>query len=466
MTAQDTFPAHIFFAGIGGIGVSALAQVALSRGSRVSGSDIHADIDSNPALARLVAAGANVYAGHQAKNLGVDTDLVVASAAIASSSPELAAAAQLEVPIVSRAEFLGRLMSAHVGCTIAIAGTHGKTTTTAMAGVALVTAGCNPTVFVGGEVPQLGGNVVTGTPRGPFVAEACEAYDSFLWLVPNVAIITNIEPDHLDHFGTEDRMMASFRTFAGAVLANGGSLILCRDDRGVRQLAKDLPTDSAIAWYGMQDAANVALDAGSSFEWRDRLVKLRVPGSHNVSNALAVLTLCDVLPGVSCDSIIEGIQQFRGVNRRQQLLGTIKLGDGDVAVLDDYAHHPTEIAATLRALASAYTHRRTVLVFQPHLYSRTRDFLREFATVLSEVGVLVLAPIYAAREEDPGDISSSVLANEIQRIHADKQVLLAHTADDVPGLLQSVIQPDDLLVFMGAGDIIRQADRLDGLIRV
>jgi UDP-N-acetylmuramate--alanine ligase len=466
MTAQDTFPAHIFFAGIGGIGVSALAQVALSRGSRVSGSDIHPDIASNPALARLVAAGATVYAGHQAQNLAVDTDLVVASAAIASSSPELAAAAQLEVPIVSRAEFLGRLMSAHIGRTIAIAGTHGKTTTTSMAGVALVKAGCNPTVFVGGEVPQLGGNVVTGTPGGPFVAEACEAYDSFLWLVPDVAIITNIEPDHLDHFGTEDCMMASFRTFAGAVLANGGALILSRDDRGVRKLAEDLPTDSAIAWYSTDDAANVALDSGSSFEWRGRLVKLHVPGSHNVSNALAVLTLCDVLPGVSCDSLIEGIQQFHGVNRRQQLLGTIKLGGGDVTVMDDYAHHPTEIAATLQALATAYTHRRTVLVFQPHLYSRTRDFLPDFATVLSEVGLLVLAPIYAAREEDPGDISSAILAKEIQRRHADKQVLLAHTADDVPGLLKGVMQADDLLVFMGAGDIIRQADRLDGLIRV
>ena len=460
MTANQPFPAHIFFAGIGGIGVSALAQVALSRGSKVSGSDLHAQPDSNPAIARLQAAGATIYEGHHADSLSPDTDLVVASAAIASTSPELVAARNLGVPIISRAQFLGTLMAAHHGCSVAVAGTHGKTTTTSMAGVSLSLAGLQPTVFVGGEVPQLGGNVTTGPSTTPFVAEACEAYDSFLWLVPDIAVITNIEPDHLDHFGTFEHMMESFGKFASATLAKGGCLVLCRDDAGVNALAATLPDNSSIYWYGIDDVTDLELGAETSFVWRGYRIRLSALGTHNVSNALAVLTLADLIPGAKLDDMISGIQKFHGVNRRQQQLGTIAVGGGQVTILDDYAHHPTEIATTLAALNNAYPKRRLVLVFQPHLYSRTRDFLHEFAEVLKKPDVLVLAPIYAAREQDPGDISSAVLADLVQCSSARSNVHVAKEMNDVLPIVKNLLHPGDLLVFMGAGDVFQLAHQL------
>ncbi len=466
MTAHITFPSHIFFAGIGGIGVSALAQVALERGSRVSGSDLYASTAANPALARLKAAGATIFEGHRAENISPDIQLVVASAAIASTSPELIAATQMGVPVVSRAEFLGRLMAAHSGCTVAVAGTHGKTTTTSMAGVCMALAGLHPTVFVGGEVPQLGGNVIIGSLNAPFVAEACEAYDSFLCLVPNIAIITNVEADHMDHFGTAERMMESFRTFATAIVAKGGSLILCRDDLGVRELAALMPEGASIHWYGMDDVTHLKLEDESSFSWRNYRIRLHVVGRHNVSNALAVLTLADVLPGANLDEMVAGIQQFYGVDRRQQLLGTLALGGGEVTVVDDYAHHPTEIRETLTALASAYSGRRVVLVFQPHLYSRTRDFLHEFVDVLGHADVLILAPIYAAREKDPGDISSAAIADLVVRSNDPPPVYLARDMNELPGTIMRVLRPADVLVFMGAGDVSRVADQLVGLVRV
>ena len=223
---------HIHFLGIAGIGVSALAQVAAARGVRVSGSDPGADPQEVPAIARLLAQDARIYRTHRAENLADDVDLVVASAAISDANPEIAEAKRRGLRIVSRAEFLGELMAAHRGPKIAVAGTHGKTTTTAMIGVMLQHAGLDPTVFVGGEVPQLGGNVRIGSETGPFVAEACEAYDSFLYLKPDIAVITNIEADHLDHYGTEERMFESFHRFYQNVRS---TVVFCVDDDGIQR---------------------------------------------------------------------------------------------------------------------------------------------------------------------------------------------------------------------------------------
>src|SRR5579862_1007156 len=229
---------RIHFIGIGGIGVSALAQLAQARGFVISGSDLNTETAGNPALARLIDAGATVFAGHSAGNIPTGVELVVSSAAIAPDNPELAAAMERRIRIVSRADYLGELMTAHRGPKIAVAGTHGKTTTTGIIGVMLQEAGMDPTVFVGGEIPQLGGNVRIGAETGPFVAEACEAYDSFLSLKPDIAVVTNVEADHLDHFGDFESVLAGFRKFLEGV-APGGFIVACMDDPGVRRLERD-----------------------------------------------------------------------------------------------------------------------------------------------------------------------------------------------------------------------------------
>ena len=397
-------PTHIHFLGIAGIGVSALAQVAQARGIRVSGSDPNADPAANPAVARLVQGGATVYRDHQAANLAADVDLVVASAAVAEDNPEVRAAQARGVRLISRADFLGELMDAHRGPKIAVAGTHGKTTTTGMLGVLLQEAGFDPTVFVGGEVAELGGNVRVGSEDGPFVAEACEAYDSFLSLKPDIAVLTNVEADHLDHYGTAERMQAGFVRFLQG-LRPGGTIVACADDPGAKEvLGRFLPSN--VLTYGIQDADaemhghSVQLGAQTVFIWGDPVVPyydtrivLNVPGLHNVLNALAAASVAMLLH-VPVTEIAQGLRAFHGATRRQEILGTAALKRGDVLVMDDYAHHPTEIRATLYALRSAYPQRRLIAVFQPHLYSRTRDFLAQFAEALwHSADVLSSSPI-------------------------------------------------------------------------
>jgi len=322
-----------------------------------------------------------------------DTEVVVASAAIKPDNPEIRAARELGVPVVSRADFLGDLMAAHKGPKIAVAGTHGKTTTTAMLGVILERAGWDPTVFVGGEVAALGGNLRIGGDDGPFVAEACEAYDSFHSLRPDIAIVTNVEADHLDHYGTPEAVVESFRRFLGNLEPNSGKLVAWSDDPGVRAVLAGLSAGLTLFDYGIEPkryagsrGANVATEGATAFDWHFdapcvRIV-MRVPGIHNVLNALAAATVARLL-GVSRDAVAEGLAGFSGTARRQETLGEPSFETGSVLVIDDYAHHPTEIRATLAALRSAHPGRRLLAVFQPHLYSRTRDFLPEFAAALA-----------------------------------------------------------------------------------
>lgn len=461
-------PTHIHFLGIAGIGVSALAQVAQARGIQVSGSDPNADPAANPAVARLLLGGAKLYRDHKAANLAKDVDLVVASAAVAEDNPEVRMAQARGVRIVSRADFLGELMEAHRGPKIAVAGTHGKTTTTGMLGVLLQNAGLDPTVFVGGEVAELGGNVRVGSEEGPFVAEACEAYDSFLSLKPDIAVLTNVEADHLDHYGTAERVQAAFVRFLQNVRP-GGTIVACADDPGAKEVvARFLP--AAALTYGMQDADaqmqahSLQLGTHTAFTWGDAAdpaydtrIVLQVPGRHNVLNALAAASVATLLH-VPVAAIADGLRAFHGATRRQETLGEAALEDGSVLVMDDYAHHPTEIRATLDALRGAYPQRRLIAIFQPHLYSRTRDFLGQFAEALAPADALIVTDIYAARETPIEGVRAADIVHLAVKLNPEAPMHYLPEKADIPKTLAALVRPGDLTLFLGAGDIRIQGE--------
>jgi len=461
-------PRHIHFLGIAGIGVSALAQAAQARGIQVSGSDPNADPEANPAIRRLQAGGAAITRRHDAANLAADVDLVVASAAVEGANPEIRVAQERGVPVVSRAEALGRLMAAHRGPKIAVAGTHGKTTTTAMLGVLLQHAGLDPTVFVGGEVAALGGNVRIGGETGPFVAEACEAYDSFLYLKPDIAVLTNVEADHLDHFGTYEKVKASFRRFLEGVPPGSGRIVACLDDPGARAVLEGLAASRTMIGYGLEApdapsrAGDLALGAVTAFTWQGSLgtapIRLQVPGRHNVLNALAAATAAGEV-GVRIEAIAAGLAAFTGAGRRQERLGEGALdGKRDILVLDDYAHHPTEIRATLAALRSAYPGRRLVAVFQPHLYSRTRDFLPQFAGALAQADAAFVTAIYAAREAPIAGVDPEEIVALIGRQAPDRPACFVPDRRALPAALREAARPGDVILFLGAGDIREQGE--------
>ena len=463
-------PQHIHFLGVAGIGVSALAQVAQARRIRVSGSDLHANPDENPAIARLLAGGATIYQTHDAGNLADDVDLVVATAAVSEENPEIAEARRRDIRVVSRAEFLGELMAAHLGPKIAVAGTHGKTTTTAMLGVLLQEAGLNPTVFVGGEVAQLGGNVRIGSPTGPFVAEACEAYDSFLHLKPDIAVITNIEADHLDHYGSERGVYDGFYKFLRG-LPPDAVIVPCLDSLGVWQALKLFPAAEfpGVFGFAIEDdrpeskAENLNLHRKTAFDWRiygqSVPITLGVPGRHNVMNALAAATAArkldrfDLSPTLK--AIAAGLGAFCGTERRQDILGEAN----GILVMDDYAHHPTEIRATLDAMRNAYPTRRIVAIFQPHLYSRTRDFLDAFAFELAKSDLLIVTDIYKARETPIAGVDAADIVTLAKRNNRDLQARYVANRRDIPAdacRARPARRQSTLILFMGAGDINEQ----------
>lgn len=454
----------IHFLGIAGIGVSALAQVALAQGKIVSGSDPKADPETNPAVARLAQGGARLFQKHRAANLAADVDLVVASAAISEQNPEIVEARQRGIRIVSRAEFLGEMMATHSGPTIAVAGTHGKTTTTAMIGVMLQHLGLDPTVFVGGEVPQLGGNVRIGSPEGPFVLEACEAYDSFLHFRADILVLTNIEADHLDHYGTFEEVQASFVRFCRNSVQRRPTLILCADDPVVFTLRETLSEGSrAVCLYGLENPEATLrggqvtfAESGVAFdvlEPETAHVALRVPGKHNALNALAACGVGQAL-GIALKRVAIGLAEFRGSKRRQELLG----GSENILVVDDYAHHPTEIRAAIAALRMAYPERRLIAVFQPHLYSRTRDFLNQFAETLAQADALLVTDIYAAREAPLPGVRAADIVSGATRYNPGAPALFLPDKKDIPDRLLALSRPGDLVLVMGAGDIREQGE--------
>ena len=444
----------IHFVGIGGSGMSGLARVLARQGVHVTGSDLR----ESPTLAALRReSGIRAEAGHEAARLNGAT-LVVASAAVKKDNPEMVAARAKGLPVISRAEMLGRLMARYPR-SVAITGTHGKTTTTGMTAMVLDAGGLDPTALIGGDLPAYGGNARLGS-SDVFLAEACEAYDSFLDLDPQIAVVTNIEADHLDYYGDLNNVLRSFRKFLSQVT---GTAILAGLDPNIQAVLEEmrgsvsLPRLVTFAVDGAAtlSAQDISIDSASpsyTAVWQGAAlgrVQLHVPGLHNVANSLAAVAVGLTLD-VPFDKIVAGLAGFTGTGRRFERLGATL---SDVLVVDDYAHHPTEIRATLAAARRAYPSRRIVAVFQPHLPSRTRDFKTEFAESFAEADHVVLTDIFLAREQPVEGVTGAGLAAlTADRRGADHVTYVADKAA-LPNRLAEIVRPGDLLLTLGAGDI-------------
>jgi UDP-N-acetylmuramate--alanine ligase len=452
LDGADRRPIH--FIGIAGAGMSALAELFVRRGARVTG------CDANPASVEdLERLGIPVATGHDPSHLA-GVRAVVVSSAIRPETPELAAARAAGLPVIRRAEALAEAVAG--GTLVAIAGTHGKTTTTVMTTEALAAAGRSPTGIVGGRVAEWSGNLRYGSDT-LFVVEADEYDRSFLALTPSIAVVTNIEADHLDIYRDLDDIRAAFATF----VKPARWVIVCADDPG----ANALPTPSTceVLRYGIDsaDARLAAHDviltvAGSTFTVTydgDRLggVELHVPGLHNVRNALAAIA-SGIALGVPLDAMAPGLAGFHGVERRFQRLGEAR----GVAVIDDYAHHPTEIRATLDAARAAFPGRRLVVAFQPHLYTRTRDFAADFGRALARGDVVFLTEIYPAREQPLPGVSSDLIASAAAA--AGRPVAWRGARGDLAGALAAAVRPGDVVLTLGAGDITRTGPELLGAL--
>ncbi len=447
---------NIHCIGIGGVGLSAIAEILLSRGYHVSGSDMkQSDITE-----KLEKKGINIYIGHRAENVE-DADLIVYSAAIAEENPEIIRAREKKIPLASRAEVLGTLMDDFKN-SIAISGTHGKTTTTSMVSLILERAQLDPTILVGGNLAEIGGNVKVGNSQY-FVTEACEYRDSFLELRPRIEVILNIDSDHLDYFKDIDHIVSSFDRFAKSV-PEGGKIIAYDANPFVNRIIRDIPGAVTYGYNGncTYHIADVMFDGEGmpsftvSFAGETLgTVKLRVPGEHNILNAVAAFACCHQL-GVDPSVIIETLGTYKGTQRRFDIVGTT---DNGVKLVDDYAHHPTEIKATLQA-AHNIPHNRLWCLFQPHTYTRTLALFDDFADSFTEADVLILADIYAAREKNIYKISSGELADEIKRVHPEKKVYYMESFEDIANYVRRNASDGDLVITMGAGDIYKVGEMI------
>lgn len=450
-------PLHIHFIGIGGISMSGLAEILLGENFMISGSDAK----ESPLTKSLEEKGAKIYYGQRASNINDEVEVVVYTAAIHPDNPEFACAASRNLPMLTRAELLGQIMR-NYETPIAIAGTHGKTTTTSMVSHILLEGKCDPTISVGGILPAIGGNIRVGESE-TFVTEACEYTNSFLSFFPKISVILNIDADHLDFFKDIDDIRRSFRRFA-ELLPSDGTLIINADIPNYREITDGLLC--RVITYSLKNpadytAANIAYDkyGRASFDVLKDGVKvgsyfLKVPGLHNVSNALASAALGHLL-GLDEESIIRGLGNFTGTDRRFQYKGEV----GGVTVIDDYAHHPTEIEATLTASGN-YPHKKIWCVFQPHTYTRTKALLPEFARALSLADHVVLADIYAARETDDLGISSADLQKLIAELGTPCEYF--PTFDEIENFLLGNCSSGDLLITMGAGDVVNIGEHLLG----
>ncbi len=444
---------HIHFVGIGGAGMSGIAEVLVNLGYEVSGSDI----SRNAVTDRLEALGARIAIGHDAANIE-GANAVVVSTAVRSDNPEVLAARHRRVPIVQRAVMLAELMRLKQG--IAIAGTHGKTTTTSLVASVLAAGGLDPTFVIGGRLISAGANARLGT--GDFiVAEADESDASFLNLYPVIEVITNIDADHMDTYGHDfARLKQAFIEFTQR-LPFYGSAVVCVDDPNVRQIIPFI--SKPVVRYGLSADAQVraenidARDGRMHFtvirEGRAPLpVVLNMPGLHNVQNALAAIAIATDL-GVADDAIQQALAEFNGVGRRFQRYGDVPAaGGGSYTLIDDYGHHPVEMAATIAAARGAFPGRRLVLAFQPHRYTRTRDCFDDFVNVLSTVDALVLTEVYAAGEAAIATANGDALSRALRAAGKVEPVFVA-SVDEVPDALTKVAQHGDVVITMGAGSI-------------
>ncbi len=451
-------PIHVYFAGIGGISMSGLAEILLSEGFQVSGSDR----SKSPLTEKLEELGAVIYYDQTISHIDTTVDLVVYTAAIHEDNPEYIAMKNLNLPGLTRAELLGQLML-NYKMPIAISGTHGKTTTTSMAAEVLLSSDTDPTLSIGGILKSIHGNIRVG--KSPyFVTEACEYTNSFLSFFPKIGIILNVEEDHMDFFKDIDEIVTSFHKFA-ALLPSDGTLIINKEIPQLESILKDLSCQ--ILTYGFDEtcdyyAKDIIYDESGYGSYtlvhkKEEICKvtLSVPGLHNISNSLAAFVLADVLQ-LPKENTLRALKNFSGTDRRFEYKGKI----GGITIIDDYAHHPTEIAATLTAAANI-PHKTLWCIFQPHTYTRTKAFLKEFAHSLLAADKIILAPVYAARETDTLGISSVTLKEEIEKL--GKECLYFDTFDEIENyLLQNSIN-GDLLITMGAGDIVKVGENLLGL---
>ena len=444
---------RVHFVGIGGSGMSGIAEVLCTLGYEVSGSD-NAD---NAATRRLASLGARVMRGHNASNV-LGTDCVVVSSAITHDTPELMEARSQRIPIVPRAAMLAELMRFRRG--IAVAGTHGKTTTTSLTAAVLSEGGLDPTFVIGGQLLAAGANAKLGDGQW-LVAEADESDGSFLRLNPLISIVTNIDADHLENYGNDfERVKAAFAEFLQR-LPFYGLAVLCIDDPEVAAIAADTPRH--VMSYGFAEHADVRAEdveqEGGRMHFTLRLpedasirVSLALPGRHNVQNALAAAAVGWQL-GVSPQNIAAALEKFAGIGRRFNDLGEITTPQGArVQLVDDYGHHPKELAAVFAAARGGWPHKRLVVAFQPHRYSRTRDQFDAFAAVLSEADALVLSEVYPAGEQPIAGADAKSLARAIRARGRNEPVVVSQVADLVD-VLPDVLQDGDLLLMMGAGDI-------------
>jgi UDP-N-acetylmuramate--alanine ligase len=447
---------RIHFVGIGGSGMSGIAEVLLNLGYEVQGSDLKA----NPVTERLVRLGARVLIGHRAEHVG-NADVVVTSSAVTKENPEVARALERRIPVVPRAEMLGELMRFRYA--IAIAGTHGKTTTTSLTSSILAEGGEDPTFVIGGRLKSAGTNARLGAGKY-LVAEADESDASFLHLNPMIAIVTNIDNDHLGtHDGDFERLKQSFVEFLHN-LPFYGLAVLCVDDAHIRSILPKV--NRPVVGYGFSEGADLRAEnlrrdgLRTHFDVVRRSDGLRfpvtvnLPGIHNVLNSLATIAVALEI-GIAHEAIQRALANFQGIDRRLTHVADVKLaekGGEPVTIVDDYGHHPTEIAATLDAIRQGYAGRRVVLAFQPHRYTRTRDLLDDFATVLASGDVLLVTEVYAAGETPIAAADGRAICRAI-RTRGQVEPVFVEKVEALHEALQPVLQPGDVLVTMGAGTI-------------
>lgn len=438
---------HVHFIGIGGSGMSGIAGIMLGLGYRVTGSDLK----PSAVTERLEALGVTCYAGHAEENLG-EADMVVASTAIPPTNVELVEARERELPVIHRGEMLAWLMRRQKG--IAIAGAHGKTTTTSMTALVLEKNGLEPTIVIGGELTDIGGNAKLG--GGEYlVAEADESDGSFLKLDPLIEVITNIEDDHLDYYKSVENIVTAFRQFMAKV-PEGGLAVVCFDDPKIRELLAEYnqpcqtyALDHPEADYTMQNIRlNGQITAGDVYCRGVFLgcLELSVPGRHNLLNALAVVAVGRFI-GLSFEGIAAALKNFRGAGRRFQITGEVN----GIKVVDDYAHHPSEIKATLKAAKQVKTG-RVVGVFQPHRYTRTSILGERFGEAFNDADVIIISDIYSAGERPIEGVSAKTIVSAIEK-HEGREVIYLPTRQEIVDYLERTARPGDMILTMGAGDI-------------
>lgn len=445
---------HIHFIGIGGYGMSAIAKVMLEMGYQVSGSDLA----QQELTEKLAAKGAQVFIGHEAQNVK-GADVVVYSTALSKDNVEMVAAEELNIPILHRAQMLARLMNAKKG--IAVAGAHGKTTTSSMIALVLVHCGQDPTFIIGGEIMNVGSNAKAG--KGEWVvAEADESDGSFLQYQPSIALVNNIEADHLENYdGNFENLKNAYARFLSQV-KNDGKAVVCKDDVYLRDMIPQIKSE--VITYAIDTKADVMArniclgDRKVTFELLQGgtplgTVRLSVPGKHNVYNAMATIITC-MEAGLTFEQVAEAITEFRGAKRRFQVLGEVN----DILVIDDYAHHPTEIEATIQAAKA--TGKRIIAVFQPQRYTRTYFLFEQFSRAFPDADEVIISDIYSpAGEKQIEGISSANLV-ELIRKNSNSNVRYIPTKEQVQSYLLDSVNPGDLVLTMGAGDIWKAADGL------